>query len=318
MHARKVGGDAKLVVLPSSEYFNHFILQHRDWVESLGCEIPLTAAETYNLLTNKRSAAALFASAGVQVPAELPALDREQLPLVAKPIRNVDPGGVTQYPVLLRTTEDVDRFVATSTVDNFFLQELVRGQSLYLFVHMSRDPEHVVLWSQRNILQQPQGKSMLLAETSRLHETPIAQRLVGVLSAAGFTGLGMIEMIQDGERLVFIEMNPRIWGPIQFCLDQGPPLLQAFIGKCLHGDPERYASLQTPRRRSHYFWLGGLLDTLSAHARPDWHADRLSWLELGRICLRNDVYLRADSWRCWFFEIGQSMLKVLNGNRNQG
>src|SRR6266496_1938085 len=155
VRAQNVTRNAKLVVLPSSEYFNHFILQHREEIERLGCEIPLVGAETYELLTNKRSAAALFASASVEVPIEFPALVRNRLPLVAKPIRNMDAHGATLYPVLLRTSEDVDGFVATNSADSFFFQELVRGQSLYLFVYISEDPEHVVLWSQRNILQQP-------------------------------------------------------------------------------------------------------------------------------------------------------------------
>ena len=315
--ARSKGSGEKLVILPSSEYFNHFLLQHRDRIEQLDCEIPLVNTAVYDLLTNKRSAAALFASAGVQIPAEVPTLDRMRLPLVAKPLRNVVPGGGTQYPVLLRTAADADRFMSTFTVEDFFFQELVEGESLYLLVHMARDHERVLLWSQRNLLQQPQGKSMLLAEPCGLHEQPIAARLVDVLRAARFSGLGMIEMIRDGDRLVFIEMNPRIWGPIQFCLDQGRPLLQAFIGECLHGDPERYAD-RHPRRRSYYCWFGGLLDTLYSHARPDWHANRLSWLNLTRICAGSDVYLRADSWRCFFSEIGQSMFKVMNGNRSQG
>ena len=157
---------------------------------------------------------------------------------------------------------------------------------------------------------------MLLAEPCEFHKTPMAKRLVEVLTAAKFEGLGMIEMIRDGSRLVFIEMNPRIWGPIQFCIDQGQPILQAFIGKCLHGDPNRYVNTRPRRKRSYYFWLGGLLETLSSRARPDWHGHRFSWFRLAGICARNDIYLRADSWRCFFLEIAQSIRKGIYGKHN--
>ena len=67
----------------------------------------------------------------------------------------------------------------------------------------------------------------------------------------------MVEMIQAEGHHVFIEMNPRIWGPVQFCIDQHQPILQAFIGECLHSDASRYLD-RTPRiRRKRYFWLGG-------------------------------------------------------------
>lgn len=314
---RKLSADRKLVILPSSEYFNHFLLEHREHIESLDLEIPLTEAELYNQLTNKRTASALFGSAGIDVPAEVPTLDAARLPLVAKPIRNIGTSGATLYPALLHSEEDVLRFAATNTAGDFFFQEFVRGHSLYLFVYVSRDPEHILLWSQRNILQQPQGKSMLFAEPYQLHEMPVAKRLLDVLIARRFTGLGMIELIQDRDRFVFIEMNPRIWGPIQFCLDQHQPLLQAFIGQCLHGDPGRYAKVRSDRRRSHYFWLGGLLETAMSNGAADWHADRISWLRLVAIGVRSDVYLRLDSWRCFVFEIFQSVLGKFYGNRNQ-
>jgi predicted ATP-grasp superfamily ATP-dependent carboligase len=316
---RQISGDRKLVILPSSEFFNNLMLQHRAEIESLGFEIPLVDAAVYGQLTNKRTAAALFAAAGIDIPKEYPTIDRDRLPLVAKPIRNVDARGVTLYPVLLHTVDDVRQFEATSAVEDFFFQEFVRGQSLYLLAHVSRDPARTLVWSQRNLLQQPQGKSMLLAEPCVLHEAPIAKRLIEVLVGAQFVGLGMVELIQDGSRFVFIEMNPRIWGPIQFCLDQDQPLLQAFIGSCLHNEPERYLGVRSHRGRSYYCWAGGVVDTpTSGPTRAVWHADRMSWARFGGICIGNDVYLRADSWRCFCFEFGQSILKALHGRSNQG
>lgn len=314
---RKFAGDRTLVILPSSEYFNDFLLQHREKIKQLGCEIPLVDTEIYRLLTNKRSAADFFAAAGIAIPAEFPVLADARLPLVAKPIRNVNARGVSLYPMLLHTKMDMQQFSSTNEITDFFFQEYVHGQSLYLFVHISGDSRHVLAWSQQNMLQQPQGKSMLLAQPCELHNLPVARHLLDVLHSAKFTGLGMIELIQDGDRITFIEMNPRIWGPIQFCVDQDQPLLQAFIGEWLHGDPERYLACLSHHRCAYYSWVGGLLDTIVSRGRPTWHVNRITCIKLIVICLRNDVYLRRDSWRCFFFEVGHLILKVFHGNRNQ-
>src|SRR3546814_5025111 len=98
---------------------------------------------------------------------------------------------------------------------------------------------------------------MLLAEPSSFHDSETAARIVEALRDANFHGLGMMEFIRAHDRDIFIEMNPRIWGPAQFCLDQAQPLLQAFIGEALHDKPLRFTHPQQDRKStrlksSHY------------------------------------------------------------------
>jgi hypothetical protein len=312
---RLTSGDQELIILPSSEYFNAFLLRHRDHIERSGCQIPLVDARTYSLLTEKRSSTDYFSAGGITVPTEYSAPGDRQLPMVAKPLYNIDRRGRSLYPALLHTIEDVQNFTATNAIEDFFFQEYVHGPSRYLFVYISRDHKHVITWSQRNLLQQPNGKSMLFASPDELHNDPIAQRIIDRLHATNFVGLGMVELIQDKGRTVFIEMNPRIWGPIQFCLDQHQPLLQAFVGDCLHGDPLRYTTNLGNQRRAYYFWLGGLLETLASHSRPIWHAERVPWLKLIGTAIRNDVFIRMDSWRCFLFEAARSLIRAAHVNR---
>lgn len=307
--------DESLVILPSSEYLNNFLLQHKSQIEQTGCSIPLVDAPTYNLLTEKRSSTTFFAAGGLEVPKEFDCLDERKLPLVAKPLRNLDAKGMSLYPILLHTKEDLQAFAAGNVAEDFFFQEYVQGESRYLFVYISHDSLQVLTWSQRNLLQQPCGKSMLFAAPDNLHEEPVAQRIIERLHAVKFTGLGMIELIQDGSRTIFIEMNPRVWGPLQFCLDQQQPLLQAFIGECLCGDPNAYTSKLGDRQRPYYFWLGGLLETFASRKRPTWHAIGIRWPQLIIIAIRNDIFLRADSWRCFIFEALKSLGKAIHGNR---
>lgn len=311
---REYTGNGTLVVLPSTEYFNDFILQHRDEVEKLGCQVPLTDAFTYRLLTAKRSATDLFLAEGFNVPDEYPNTARLELPIVAKPLCNVSSEGKSLYPKLLVTPRQLDAFHAAHRLDEYFFQEYVSGKSLYLLFYLSRDGKFELKSSQRNLLQQPEGKSMLFAESSDFHQSPSATRMINLLRKHGFWGLGMIEVIQTKDRLVFIEMNPRIWGPIQFCIDQRQPLLESFIGDALHEDPSRFIakSPYAKNRTTKYFWLGGLAYTLASGKRPVWHGKKPAILTIVASALQNDVYLRADSWRCFLYELIQALKLALH------
>ena len=302
-HARTGSGTKTLVVLPSTEYLNAFLLQNRREIEGMGCEVPLVEAPLYMQLTQKGSAADFFSAAGLSVPRETSHHAHPDLPIVAKPLRNVSTTGQSLYPHLLENCEQRERFLAAHDSGDYFFQEFVRGESMYLLFHISRVVERSFLWSQRNLLQQPGGKSMLLAEPASFHCSPTAERAVLALRRAGFHGLGMVEIIRTGNREMFIEMNPRIWGPVQFCLDQGQPLLQAFIGEALHGDPLRFVNCQSRWRRGRYFWLGGVLETLAVHrSLVGQAANRPILLTIVQNLFR-DIYLRRDSWRCFMHDV---------------
>lgn len=298
-------GDSKLVVLPSTEFFNTFLLRHRHEIEEMGCVIPLVGAPLYAQLTEKRSAADFFSAIGLSLPREIHTSMGFVSPMVAKPFHNISPMGQSLYPHLLNTHSLVETFLDMHDTKDYFFQEYVQGDSLYLLFYLSRMEEHNFVWSQRNLLQQPDGKSMLLAEPSNFHESDTAGRIVRALRNAGFHGLGMVEVIRTPDREVFIEMNPRIWGPVQFCLDQAQPILQAFIGEVLYDDPLHFVHCQSRLRRSKYFWLGGLLETLRTGQSPAWHITRRSLFSAILHNLVCDVYLRKDSWRCFLHDFRQ-------------
>jgi hypothetical protein len=284
----------------------------------MNCEVPLVDASIYDRLTGKRSSTDFFASAGFSVPREWTDHGAMPLPAVAKPLGNVSRDGRSLYPLLLQTPAQLAAFQDLPDNDQYFFQEYVVGESLYLLMYLPRNGGRVLTWSQRNLLQQPGGKSMLLAEPADFHSSTTASRLVEVLRDAGFHGLGMIEMIRTPERDVFIEMNPRIWGPVQFCLDQRRPMLQAFIGEALHDEPERFDDRRSKIPRKKYFWLGGLADTLAAGGQPDWHTEKRSMMTVIPRCLGSDVYLRSDSWRCFFHDLKLALKAGWRRERTQG
>lgn len=302
-------GDDTLVILPSTEYLNTFLLTHRTTIERMNCEIPLVDAALYKELTSKHTGTAFFKAAGLSVPRELDPDRKLDVPVVAKPRINVSASGHSLYPQLLETTKQLSAFRKTHDTNDFFFQEFVRGDSLYLLFYLSPQ-NHDFVWSQRNLLQQPGGKSMLLAEAADFHHSHTASLILAALHERRFHGLGMVEVLRAADRDVFIEMNPRIWGPVQFCMDQHQPLLQAFIGAALHDDVTHCIDRRPRLRRKRYFWLGGILETRHAQKQPAWHMPRKG---LGATILGNlacDVFLRGDSWRCFMHDLRKTTIKA--------
>lgn len=316
---REAVGQCPLAMLPSTEYFNTFLLRHRTEIETMGCEIPLVDAAVYDLLTSKRSSTELFAAAGFSVPHELNGSMAIKPPLVAKPLNNISREGQSLYPKMLRTRSELNEFQADPSAVEYFLQEYVQGESIYLLLYLPRSGGEELVWSQRNLMQQPNGKSMLFAEPSNFHHSPAAKHVINVLRQSQFWGLGMVEVIQTTDRQVFIEVNPRIWGPVQLCIDHQQPLLHAFIGEALHNDSKRY-TLPKPGTRSlkkKYFWLAGLADTLAAGDRPVWHMSSWSIPKLIFTAMGNDVYLRMDSWRCFLRDLKRALKRALQRERTE-
>jgi hypothetical protein len=314
---REEAAGRPLVVFPSTEYLNAFLLRHRPEIEAAGCEVPLVDESIYNLLTGKRAATDFFSAAGFSVPREYRAGGIDA-PAVAKPVTNVS-AGRSLYPILLETRDDLDAFLRSADAGQFFFQEFVRGESVYLLFYLPRDGGAHVCWSQRNLMQQPGGKSILLAEKADFHRSSAASDMIEALREHHFWGLGMIEVIRAPGRDVFIEMNPRVWGPIQFCNDQHQPLLHAFIGDVLHGDPGRFSPAPARRepRDSQYLWLGGIADTLAAGQKPVWHATRKSMTSILAAAVGGDVYLRADSWRYFIFELVRALKTAWHRERTE-
>ena len=309
---RRSVGQRTLVVLPSTEYFNEFLLQNREAIEQMGCEIPLVDSTVYGLLTGKRTATDYFAANGFAVPKEHDVAAVMELPVVAKPLHNVAADGRSLYPQIIATREQLDAFRAREKGNDHFFQEYVHGDSVYLLFYLPRGRLGAeIKWSQRNLLQQPAGKSMLFAEAADFHCTATAENMIALLRETGFWGLGMIEVIRTpGGHATFIEMNPRIWGPIQFCLDQHQPLLQAFIGDALYGDASRYLEKKWPNRwRKRYCWLGGFAETLVSGETPTRHPGMRSTVAFVGASFLDDIYLRSDSWRCFFYDVGKSIGK---------
>ena len=301
--ARRAHPGARLVLVPSSEYLNTFLLGLSEaTLESLACELPLVDAAMYAELTNKASSTCWFADHGTHVPRTLDGWSGP-LPIVAKPRRNVGNDGIMRYPILLHTSAEREAFLAREDREAFFPQEFVQGTSQYLLAYLARD-RRVFTASQINLGQQAQGKSIVLARTAAFHQDPAALATIQVLQARGFHGFAMLEFIVGTDGPCFIELNPRPWGPLQLCADHDCGIIEAFIGDSLYRDPLRHDHIRRQKPTSaRYLWFGGILKDRRAGRRVRWRDGALrGWLCVLRY-LPQEVFLRRDSWRVFLGEV---------------
>lgn len=286
------------VICPSSEYLNKFFIDNREVYLSKGCELPLVDEKIYNLLTNKSSFIQLCSDNGFDVPKRRYG-DFKEYPYVAKPVKNINASSKSLYPYLIFSKKDEDSFKNQENLEDYYFEEYVDGESYYLLLYLSKSGMDVRL-SQKNILQQGNGKSILAAEISTLHESEFADKLINLLKRVGFFGIAMIEVKQHDGKLFIIEMNPRIWGPSQLILTSKAGILVHFICDCLDLNPPPDQQIN---KAAKYFWFNGLLDNVLNGVRLKWHLKQRGngFFYLLNLFL-SDVYLMGDSIRLFLYE----------------
>lgn len=221
------GASARPVYCPTTEFMNHFVLQERTSLLQLGWSFTLPTFEIYAALTSKASSQAIVKQLiGVPAPPELPWTNL-RAPCVLKPYSNVDQNKVN-YPRLCRTDDELKQALNDINPKHWFAQAWVEGQSYYLCAYLSRKGNHAHFW-QQNLLQQPGGKSIVLARSVSnpgIFTEPLFQGLFDL----GYYGPFMMEVIRDDDgHFYYIEINPRFWGPLQLALDKCPEILRLFV-----------------------------------------------------------------------------------------
>ena len=277
------GHGGALTYCPTTEFINDFVLRHRSVLAATGLRIGLPPRGVYELLTGKESSPA--ALAGVPGLRQIPCMpvSDARAPCVLKPVQNVQ-GGRVDYPLLCPDAKALDEARAQIDVSRYFAQPFVRGQSFYFCAYLGTDGGHVGYW-QENLLQQPGGKSIVLARTCAnpgLDEAALCRRL----AALGFHGPFMMELIGNADGLHYIEINPRFWGPLQLALDACPELLHRYA----EGEGATVARTPAAAIEGCYAWAfgaraEGLQRYPAARSLPD--ADRL--------LREHDIYNRPDT-----------------------
>lgn len=290
----------EVLVLPSTEYLNRFLLDSREIVERAGGIVPLVDKELYARISDKYSFGNVCRDFGICVPEEYATLP-ESLPFVAKPRVYSSANGRLLKPCIVRSEADLLRFRATESLDDFYFQKFIDGESLYWLASIARD-EAPVFFSQKNLIQQANGGSIVLAQRSDFHQSVAAVRFVELCAVMNFHGLIMIEVRHEKEsgEYFMIEANPRLWGPMQLVVDNGIDMFGPLLRE--HGFTVAACS---PRNDDglFYFWSGGL-DQGSAPDYHDYSNDRFVG-EADSID-RCNLFRREDSIELFLDELAKS------------
>lgn len=282
-------GEPAPIYVPTTEFINHFVLAQRGAIEALGWRVGLPDAAAYHRVTDKwESQQLLDGVAGLRAPRVLPP-GQWRAPCVLKPRTNVRDGAV-HYPRLCLTPEALALALAQIDARHWFAQEYLDGQSFYLCAYLARDGRRAWFW-QQNLLQQPGGKSIVLARTCPPPGID-ADAVLDHLAASGCHGPLMMEVIAQpqGGRACFIEINPRFWGPLQLALDACPALLELFAAD--HGHPCGFTATAPDAPVRYYAWRQGA-EQPGLRAWPALAA--LGEGAAAGLLAEHDLYRRADT-----------------------
>ena len=287
------------IILPNSEFLNHFILKYRRELSEINCVVPLVPLELYKRISSKYDFDRLSREFGLAVPQEVGEGD---VPFVAKPIKNFSDNGRALKPYLILNEKDCEIWRDTEKSSDFYFQEYLSGESYYLlyyfFRHGKKDP---ICFSQKNLIQQHSGKSIVAAVSSHLHLDDICKKFASLLLSIGFYGLVMIEVKYFEGVYYMIEANPRLWGPSQLFIVGGAPLFEEFL---LDNGFDVELSDQNYSVESRYFWFGGLIETLQQRKKLAFHQYSQETFkdEFNRF-FDADVYKRPDSINLYINEL---------------
>lgn len=241
------------LIAPSTEALNRFLLWHRDILQKHNCIVPLVDKEIYESISDKYSFWKICKERNLCVPKRLTLPEQFTMPFVAKPKEYMTMGGKINAPIIVDSQVGLDDFKKNYSREDFFYEEYVTGESLYLLYYVMKSGK-VYKFSQINYAQQAGGKSILAAECSTLHQEEIAQKYEALFLALKFWGFIMVEVRKGKADFYMIEANPRFWGPSQLFCDAGYNFFELFLWE--YGFLDECPSFLIDDKAT-YLWSGG-------------------------------------------------------------
>lgn len=150
----------EIVIIPSSEAINRFLLKYRGNLEEVGAIVPLVDDTLYITISDKEKFTKCCLDYGLRVPMRIELPLNYVKPFVAKPKTYQSSDGKIYSPIIIENERDYLNFVKHYPLDEFYYQEYVDGRSVYLLYYFSKSGQ-VYKLSQENYLQQYGGKCIL-------------------------------------------------------------------------------------------------------------------------------------------------------------
>lgn len=279
----------KYLLAPSTEALNRFMLQKRKVLEEHDCIIPLADKKIYEEISNKKSFSDLCKKNRISIPKEIDIKSEYLEPFVAKPRNYYEESVKKVYsPILIQNEDDFKEFIANYNKDFFYFQEFIKGQSIYLLFYFCKNGK-VYKFSQENLMQQSEGKSIIAAVNSNLHESNISNKFVNLFKKLNYTGMVMVEIRINKEKYYMIEANPRFWGPSQLFVDCNCNFFEVFLKE--YGFIKKKIKFSQNDKEVRYFWSDGIKQDKMKGNSPTFYANRINYDEW----IESDIYNRKDT-----------------------
>lgn len=280
-------------IAPSTESLNRFFLENRPYFKKLGCQIPLVTRKKYELISDKYKFSNLCKKNKINIPKEYINIKKIPIPFVAKPKKYLSKTGEYISPILIFNENDKFDFIKNFSTNDFYYQEYISGKSFYLLYYFNKKSICNKL-SQKNLIQQPQGKHIIAAKYSTIHASFESTKYEKLFKKIKFRGLVMVEIIDNGKNKYMIEANPRFWGPSQLFVDSGVNLFDNLL--------EDYSFIQKIKKtknintKARYYWHRGFLETKNKKGKCVYY-DYLEKLHIKNInnWTKIDIYNRKDT-----------------------
>lgn len=285
----------RCLLAPSTEYLNRFLLKHRAELETMNCVIPLVNENLYETISDKEKFSNLCSEYHIVSPREVLERAHFKQPVIAKPNTYIASDGKIYAPTFLLNEDEFKNFVSTHRVSDFTFQEfLMGGISYYLLFYFSKAGK-VYTFSQKNIAQQPGGKSIVAAVSADYHRNEkLVEPYIRMFQNVGFYGLVMVECRHYQKQEYMIEANPRFWGPSQLFCDAQYNFFEYMLYDFgfIPTLPDRESSKET----TYYFWGGGFQEDPSMPGCCVWHEDGKCYFQQNRNeFYKADIYNRIDT-----------------------
>lgn len=290
----------RILILPSTEFLNRFLLSNRKILLENQIEFGLCDENTYSLISDKYRFSEFCRSEGIPVPKDSSQIP-EKFPFVVKPKSyGKELSKINEKPILVFSENDLKRINRLENLSEYYFQEYIDGPSFYLLFYFSKDGG-VSIFSQENLIQQDDGASMIMAKSSSIHSQEITQKFIHAFQKISFSGLVMVETKYDGHNFVMIEANPRLWGPSQLILDSNMSLFDDFSldNKLKHTKEDK-----TYKPGVFYFWSGGLISNLKEEKNPKFYQySKDQFYKDYHKLIASDIYLKNDTLKIYLNEL---------------
>lgn len=306
---KEATGAEEIVIAPSTEGLIRFVLDNREVLEGMGCVIPVVDRDLYIRISDKLSFYRLCRDHGLPVPDTFDLPDKFDIPFVAKTRCYTQRNGKKVAPVLVTDREEYDLFREGCNAGDYFYEEYIEGESIYLLYYISRDKK-VIGFSQRNLIQLKGGGSMIAAECADYHNTEIADRYVKLFVDEGFFGLIMIELRVNERGCYMIEANPRFWGPSQLFVDAHVPIFESFLMDIGFIDSFKETGIDDTVK---YYWSTGIRDLGINDQSCIMHKGCDRFINEIRRYVKYDIYNRPDTINIFIEEAKEKYGETLTG-----